>query len=115
MGEIPKNGNGDGIQVPIPFLGSKITVRGAAAILAVMIAGLGYWIYDQVKQRDLEMDQIRERIEVLDDHNQLRFNLLNCKVDLAIYVHQLPKGPIEWSSLPSGFYECLPNLKAPKP
>jgi len=110
MTETPKE-DGNGIQVPIPFLGGKINVKGAAAILAVMIAGLGYWTYDQVKMRDAEMDHIRDQIEAVDQNGQKRFNLLNCKVDLAIYVHQFPKGAIDWNALPSGFYECLPNLK----
>ena len=110
MAEAPKE-NGNGIQVPIPVIGGKINVKGAAAILAVMIAGLAYWTYDQVKLRDIELEQIRDKIETVDQHGQSRFNLLNCKVDLAIYVHQYPKGAIDWNALPSGFYECLPNLK----
>jgi len=115
MAEAPKiNGNGSGgINLPLPW-GGSIKATGAAAIIAVMVAGLGYWTYDQVKMRDVELEGIREKIDTVDMNGQRRFNTLNCKVDLAIYVHQFPKGAIDWNMLPSGFYECLPNLK-PKP
>jgi len=108
--EAPKsNGNG-GINLPLPW-GGSVKATGAAAIIAVMVAGLAYWAYDQIKIRDMKLDEIKEKIETANEEGQRRYNTLTCKVDLAIYVHQFSKGAIDWNTLPSGFYECLPNLK----
>jgi len=110
MGEASKD-NGNGIQVPIPILGGKATVKGAAAILAVMLAGLGYWIYDQVKLRDAEMAAIREQIRAVEKGRQAQLDLLTCKIDLSIFLHTFPKGAVDWSLVPANMYACIPNLK----
>lgn len=76
----------------VPILGG-LKVTGSTAILAIMLAGAMYWIYDQ--------NQLRSR----------QFELLACKVDLAIYAHSFPKGAIDWSLLPADMYACIPNFK----
>jgi len=113
MAEAPRangSGNGSGINLPLPW-GGSVKATGAAAIIAVMIAGLSYWIYDQIKVRDAILARVMEKIDATDANGQRRFNTLTCKVDLAIYLHQFPKGGIDWSTLPSSFYECMPNFK----
>jgi len=110
MTEAPKE-NGNGIQVPIPILGGKIAVKGAAAIIAVMLAGLGYWIYDQVKLRDAEMAAIRDQIRSVEKGRQAQLSLIACKIDLSIFLHTMPKGAVDWSLVPANMYECIPNLK----
>ena len=112
MAEAPKaNGNNSGgINLPLPW-GGSVKATGAAAVIAVMMAGLGFWIYDQVKVRDVKLDEIRDKIETANEEGQRRFNTLTCKVDLAIYMHQFPKGGVDWSTLPSSLYECIPNFK----
>lgn len=98
MTETPKpNINNNSITVPsqVPFIGgAKIT--GAAAILAFMLLGAGYWVYDQVKVRDVF------------------FSRLECKIDLAIWLHQWPKGSVDWSALPVDMYQCVPRFNQPK-
>jgi|SRR5215472_9515419 len=115
MAEAPKvnGGNGGGINLPLPW-GGSIKATGAAAIIAVMLAGLSYWIYDQIKVRDALLGRLGDKIDAVNNEGRHRYDVLSCKVDLAIYVHQYAKGTIDWSTLPSGFYECLPNLKPPK-
>ena len=107
----PAKEDGNGIQVPIPFLGSKVSVKGAAAILAIMIAGLGYWTYDQVKLRDQELEGIREQIRSIEKSRQAQLNLIACKIDLAIFLWSFPKGQVDWSSVPASMYECMPSFK----
>ena len=110
MAEAPEKKNGNGILLPLPW-GGSIKATGAAAILAVMIAGLAFWVYDQVKLRNIEIAHIRERIDEVEENGKQRFIALACKVDLAIYMHQFPKGAVDWNNLPSSFYDCLPNFK----
>ena len=76
----------------VPILGgAKIT--GAATIVAIMLSGAVWWVYDQNKLRNQQ------------------FEVLACKVDLAIYAHSYPKGEIDWSLLPADMYVCFPNFK----
>lgn len=80
------------VPASVPILGgAKIT--GAATILAIMVAGAVWWVYDQNKLRNHQ------------------FETLNCKMDLAIYVHSFPKGAIDWSLMPPDMYSCVPNFK----
>ena len=55
---------GNGIQLPpsVPFLGGA-KVTGAAAILAVMLAGAGYWVYQENNKRDLQFERIYQALE----------------------------------------------------
>lgn len=82
------------ITVPpsFPILGGA-KISGATAILAVMLAGAMWWVYDQNKLRTHQ------------------FEHLECKMDLAIYVHSFPKGAVDWSTMPADLYTCVPNFK----
>jgi len=101
MAEAPPHRNHNGIEIPVPFLNTKLSVKGAAAILAIMVAGLGWWIYDQVKVRDAQMAALRQQIRMVE-----------CKIDLSIFLHSYPKGQVDWSAVPAGMYDCMPNFKA---
>src|SRR5262245_44923022 len=106
-----KNGNGNGIEVPIPILNTKLKVTGAAAILAIMLAGAAYWTYDQVKQRDEEMEAIRAQIRQVEKSRQAQLDQMMCKLDLAMFLYTFPKGGVDWSAIPPSMYGCMPAFK----
>jgi len=111
LAEAPHDNNGNGITDPVPFLGTKVNVKGAAAILAIMLAGLGYWVYDQVKLRDAELAAIREQIRQTERTRDALIDKLACKLDLTIFMASMPKGAIDWSAIPASLYECMPGFK----
>jgi len=120
-----KNGNTITVPQAVPLIGG-IKVTGAATILAVMIAGGAYWINNQNELRRIQLDGIRNEIAETrtglykhlegmrqnryDQYQELR-DELSCKIDLAIFLHQFPKGSVDWSALPSRLYTCVPNFK----
>jgi len=111
-----KEGNG-GIALPLPW-GGTVKATGAAAVLAVMIAGGAYWLYKETGRRDIQFEKI---YQTLNENNKTRaaefgkiYEALDrnaCKSDLDIFVHMFPKGQIDWEGIPAGLYDCFPRFK----
>src|SRR5262245_33815146 len=118
MAEAAKNGNGNSIEVPTPF-GGKVKLSGPLVIvvvcLAAMIAGLGYWAYWEIQKRDKEFEAVFTKLNAMERHrdDQLSgaFNDLSCRINIAIFLHQFPKGQVDWSLLPADMWRCVPNFK----
>ena len=104
--------NGNSVTVPpsVPIIGgTKIT--GATAILAIMVAGGMYWIYDQNKIRNQQFERIERKLDEQDRVRGEQFVRLECKLDVGAFVYTYPKGQIDWSALPVDLHSCLPNFK----
>jgi len=125
MAEAPQPKNNNGITLPpsVPFLGgTKIT--GTNAILAIMLFGACLWIYKENDKRNQQFAALQARLDHAEDTldkrleavRQNRFEQLaevktelSCKIDVAVFAFQFPRGAIEWGSLPPELYECFPK------
>jgi len=126
MAEEPKrNGNGNSIEVPIPW-GGKVKLSGPLVIvvvcLAAMIAGLAYWAYWEVQRRDKITGELYDRVETMEKTiiarlgevekgRQVQLARLNCLTELNLFVYVYPRGQVDWSMMPAYLYECAPNYK----
>ena len=67
-------------------------------MLLVAMIVLGVMMY---KQNDLLHAQTATIIN--------RFDRLNCIMGIDIFVHQFPRGQVDWGELPVQLYTCLPE------
>jgi len=106
---------GNGISITPPFFNKPVTIKGAASILAVMVAGIGWWFYQEVQVKTAEHKVIREIIREEHESVVKLFEDLaqkfGCKMDLEIWLYTQVKGQVNWGDLPPALYTCAPIFK----
>lgn len=96
-----------GLTVPLPW-GGAVKASGFDVVFLAGFVVLGVMLY---KQNDLLHQQTIElRTERIAEHT-----ILKCNIGIDIFVHQFPRGEVNWDLLPVQLYSCLPDYTKKMP
>ena len=96
-----------GLSVPMPW-GGVVKASGFDVVFLIGFVVMGTMMY---KQNDLVAQQTVElRTERKQEHDVIR-----CNIGIDIFVHQFPRGEVNWDLLPVQLYSCLPDYTKKMP
>jgi hypothetical protein len=89
----------------------EIAAKGTTVVLLVALCVLGYLALREHGKREAGEKQIIETVRQENKLNRDTTLLLDCRVQLAIYLSRGSRDqPIDWSNLPGNLYGCLPEF-----
>ena len=101
--------SGEQITAKTPF--GDIVAKGTTVVLLFALAVLGFLALREHGKREAGEKQIMETVRQENKLNRDTTLLLDCRVQLAIYLSRGQKDqPIDWVNLPGNLYGCLPEF-----
>lgn len=91
---------GNAIDVPIPWSAKPLHVTGTLAIGLIIYLATAWYFRDLINTGNLQRAA---------EHNELI-----CNQEMEIFIHQFPRGEVDWALLPGTLYHCLPEYTRAK-
>ena len=96
----------------------EVAAKGATVVLLIALAAIGALALREHTKREAAEHLIVESLNRQNDllHQQTadlsaQIEEIKCNLGIDIFVHQFPRGTIEWDLLPVQLHGCYPDVK----